>query len=357
MGLERLLNLETASQASQAFPAYIVDKFNFLCHNCVSIRTVNFNKGNAMLGTLKNRNEMEETVRWESVAKNEQGIENDAIATESPDTMMARVGPIHKAGNCEYRAFAVCVGNKVYICPVWSSLEMEICHEKGFVFFIWHPTQEGYQNVCWGNVNRYAVVFCPDGRVEEFKSISAHAPKLQVIGDHMFSIRPEHWADESRTTTEIDDRLVAVWNGTEGPPMHEIRYVVESRGVPVYFGRMGGRCWNEHLLQSTKVVIRHPDTGLMTRYTLDWCLISKTPKAGQPRKTFRGISVFWKLSDGSVVWGTDDGNGTISVFHDGRLKLQGDMLAFHKRKRDGVLTVIQRLPRNRRRVYEMGKVA
>lgn len=292
-----------------------------------------------MFGTLTE----EKSVNWEDPFKKERSATN-----EIPDVRFARVGP--EIDGCQ--ALAVRVKNKVYTkvytCPIWSTLRIPISHKDGFVFFVWHRTYEDTQNASQSNANYYAVVFHPDGTVEEFES----TPELRVIGGKMFSVRPEHWNDQTRKTTKLGDRVVAVWDGIEGPSMCEIPFIMDSRGTPVYLGRKDGKYWIDP--ESTKVVIRHPKTVLMERKTGFWWMISKTPRADPPEKTVYDMGHHLEvLTDGSVIWGTKEGN-LIKIFRDEKEILAGDLIACYYQKKGG-LTVIERLPKNRRRIHKIGE--
>ncbi len=291
-----------------------------------------------MLGTLTTRDRLNPHISWDRYGKSESNI------------FVARVGvEVEGAGGRKVRRLAIAVGERAYVLPLWSTVQSaDVCFDQGYVWFGWTPTQEGYQNVVNSDAHKCIVVFRPDGEVEEFRGFMA-----QIIGGKVFSIRPYNWDDPAATTSSILDPQVAVWGDTQGPQFPEIRCVVDAGGVPVYMARKDGRYWGDYPVQSTKAVMQHPDTVLFEGRAEDWHMISKTPEALSDEHGVYGVpSRMLIMPDGTPVYGISD-NKTVTIFRGRSPVVKGDLIAFHRRESDQVLTVIERTPGNGRKIHEL----
>lgn len=269
-----------------------------------------------------------------------------------PDTQLAVLeGPwsqVGYGGLRECHSYAVAVGEQAYVRPIWSSLERAVSIEDGHVSFIWRVNQEGSQNCSDSDAHSYAVVFHPDGKVEEFRSVASSGPRLMPIDGKMFSVRPHHWNDPSVEKSSLDDRRVAVWNGLQGPELNDIRYVVKAGSGLAYIGYKGS--WNPSRLG---VIVRHPDRVLYEGPDELWCRFSKTPEANPIDSTVYGVGPrLLALADGSVIWALKR-DKAVTVYRDERPVVSGDLLGFYRHE-DGLLTVIERTRHDRRNFHVLG---
>lgn len=271
-----------------------------------------------------------------------------------PDVQLAVLdGPwsqIGYGGSRQCRSYAIAVGEQAYVRPIWSCLDRDVIVEGDLVSCLWHPCHLGSQNSSDGGEHRYAVVFRPDGTVEEFRSVSSSGPRLKLIDGKVFSIRPHHWNDPSVRTSSLDDRKVAVWDGVQGLELNDIRYVVATGGGPAYIGTKGSWSLSAPRLS---VIVRHPDRVLYEGPDEVWCWFSKTPEANPVDSTVYGVGPrLLALADGSVIWALKR-DKAVTVYRDERPVVSGDLLGFYRRE-DGLLTVIERTGHDRRNFHVLG---
>ena len=242
------------------------------------------------------------------------------------------------------RSLALASGDKAYVLPVWSSIQTDIETKEGYVWLSWQSTERMRPNVMNVGDPNYFVMLYPDGKIDEFPGVSAG-----VIGGKPYYIR------SAATGEKGEDRVVFGWNGTESLPLKEIRDITSSHGVPVYLARVDGDCW----MGSTQVVIRHPGELFYRGKGEVTCAFSDNHNAVPTDSTVRffGPQLITQ-ADGSVVWVVmpKERNRPSTVYHDGKVIYKGRFIAFHRRKRDKVLTVIGRNgPGNGRTIQEIGR--
>lgn len=250
------------------------------------------------------------------------------------------------------RPTAIAVGEQVYVRPIAGVTHAALTFEDGFVFFAWRPTKDDLPNTVWANAPTYAVVFAPDGTAEEFRIPSVSGPLLRVAGGKMFSVRPFNWRVPDVTSVGIDDEVVGVWDGIEGPRFAAIESVIGTHDGVFSIGCKERRPWPDH---SIDVLVRHPDDVWFENSdgARLWFQCSTTPDADPIKKTVHcPRHRLLKGTDGSLIWAVKDDEGLVTVYRNREPVVSGDMIAFHQDDH-GAVTVIERTTNNGRRIHAL----
>jgi hypothetical protein len=236
------------------------------------------------------------------------------------------------------RPLALASGDKAYVLPVWSSLQHDIEAKDGYVWLAWQSTEKRRPNVMSAGDPTYFVMLHPDGRIEELCNAAGG-----VIGGKPYYIRSVSLGKKD------GDREVFGWGGMEGPAVKEIRDITFSHGAPVYLAQMDGEFW----VGSTQAVIRHP--GKILYQGKDG--IEGPFSDNHTTVRYMGPQLITQ-ADGSVVWVAmpSNRNKPSAVYQDGKVIYRGPFIAFHRRPKDKVLTIIGRKGSgNGRTIQEIGR--